>query len=150
MNNTTGVALAEVYEISHDATRLVNLSTRAQAGSGPNVIIPGFVVSGGADELLVRGDGPALQAFNITNALAQPSLTLFASTGTAMASNTGWSSAGIDLISGIEAAVGAFSLEPGSADSAQVVSLPPGAYTMQVSSVDNTSGIALAEIYEVP
>ena len=38
----------------------------------------------------------------------------------------------------------------GSLDSAQVINLAPGAYTMQVSGVNNATGVALAEIYEVP
>lgn len=48
------------------------------------------------------------------------------------------------------ATVGAFPLSAGSADSAQIVSLSPGAYTVQVSGVGGTTGVALAEIYEVP
>jgi DNA-binding beta-propeller fold protein YncE len=151
VDGTTGVALAEVYEVSHGETRLVNMSTRAQVGSGANVIIPGFVISGsGADALLVRADGPALTGFGVTGVLADPSLSIFDSSGTAIASNTGWTSADLGLISGFDATVGAFSLAPGSADSAQVVSLPQGTYTMRVSGVNDATGVALAEIYEAP
>ncbi len=39
---------------------------------------------------------------------------------------------------------------PGSADSAHVVKLSPGAYTTQVSGANGTTGVALAEGYEVP
>jgi hypothetical protein len=46
--------------------------------------------------------------------------------------------------------VGAFPFAPGSADSAVVISLPAGAYTAQVSGVNNTTGLALAELYEAP
>jgi len=46
--------------------------------------------------------------------------------------------------------VGAFSLVAGSADSAMVLTLPAGAYTAQVSGVNNSTGIALVEIYEIP
>ena len=53
-------------------------------------------------------------------------------------------------VASIASAVGAFALTSGSADSAQVINLPPGPYTMQVSGVNNTTGVALAEIYEVP
>jgi len=31
-----------------------------------------------------------------------------------------------------------------------LMTLDPGVYSVQISSVDGTSGIALAEIYEVP
>lgn len=149
--NSTGVALAEVYEVSHGQTRLTNISTRAQVGSGADIIIPGFVISGsGAEELLVRADGPALAEFDVTSVLAQPSLSLIDGSGTVVASNTGWTSADPGLISGFGAAVGAFALSPGSADSAQVVNLPPGTYTMQVGGLGNSNGVALAEIYEAP
>jgi len=39
---------------------------------------------------------------------------------------------------------------PSSADSALLVTLPPGSYTAQASSVTGTAGITLVEVYEVP
>ena len=45
---------------------------------------------------------------------------------------------------------GAFALEPGQSDAALLVTLSAGAYTIQVSGADNTTGIALIEVYEVP
>jgi hypothetical protein len=150
VNNTTGVALAEVYEVSSAGTRLVNLSTRAQVGSGANIIIPGFVVSGGSEDLLVRADGPALANYGVSGFVARPSLGVFDSSGDLKAANSGWASADVGLIAGFDAAVGAFPLQPGSADSAQVVRLAPGGYTMQVSSLDGSTGVALAEVYEAP
>jgi hypothetical protein len=149
-NDTTGVALAEVYEVSSSGTRLVNLSTRAQVGSGANIIIPGFVVSGGSEDLLVRADGPALAQYSVAGFLARPGLSVFDSSGALKAADSGWASADIGLIAGFDAAVGAFPLQPGSADSAQVVRLAPGGYTMQVSSLDSSAGVALAEVYEAP
>lgn len=152
VNNTTGVALAEVYEVASSGTRLVNISTRAQVGTGPNIIIPGFEISGNSTEkLLVRADGPSLTQFGVTGVLAQPSLSIFNSAGTSVASNTGWgTNSNPTLITSTASSVGAFALTPGSADSAQIVDLPAGAYTMQVSGVNNTTGVALAEVYEVP
>ena len=153
VGNTTGVALAEVYEVSYSGTaRLVNIATRAQVGTGGNILIPGFVIGGaGSEELLVRGDGPSLTAFGVTGALAQPSLAVTAqATGSTIGSNTGWgTNASSAQISSIAASVGAFSLANSSADSALVVNLQPGAYTMQISGVNNSTGVALAEVYEV-
>ena len=66
-------------------------------------------------------------------------------------SNTVWGSgANPSQIASVSSLVGAFPLATGSADSALVVALSPGAYTMQVSGVNNTTGVALAELYEVP
>jgi hypothetical protein len=152
VGNTTGVALAEIYEVSSTGTRLVNVSTRAQVGTGANIIIPGFVISGtGSEELLVRADGPSLAQFGVGGLLAQPSLSVVNSSGTTIAMNTGWAtSSAPSLITSVGASVGAFPFTAGAVDSAQVVTLPAGAYTIQVSGANGTTGVALAEVYEVP
>jgi sugar lactone lactonase YvrE len=152
VGGTTGVALAEVYEVSYSGTRLINIATRAQVGTGGNILIPGFVIGGsGTEELLVRGDGPSLTAFGVSGALAQPSLTVTNSSNAVIASNTGWgTSSNPAEIASVAASVGAFAFASGSADCAQVVNLPPGAYTMQISGVNGTTGVGLAEVYEVP
>jgi hypothetical protein len=153
VGNTTGVALAEVYEVSSSGTRLVNISTRAQVGTGGNIMIAGFVVTGsGTEQLLVRGDGPSLTQFGVAGVLAQPNLSLInQASGATVASNTGWgTSANPSLIANVEATVGAFALVSGSADSAVVANLTAGAYTAQISGVNNTTGVVLAEVYEVP
>lgn len=152
VNGSTGVALAEVYEVSSTGTRLVNISTRAEVGTGANIVIPGFVISGnGTEGLLVRSDGPALAPFGVAGLLAQPSLGIFDSTGAEIASNVAWGTdPGSAAIASAASSVGAFALAPGSADSAKVVSLQAGAYTVQVAGVNGTTGVALAEIYELP
>lgn len=149
VNGTTGIALAEIYEVTSTGTRLVNISTRAQVGTGGNIMIPGFVVGGGSTEkLLIRGDGPSLAQFGLGGVLAQPSLSIL-SGQTVVASNTGWgNSSNPASIESAAAAVGAFAFAAGSADSAEVVELAPGGYTVQISGANNSTGIALAEIYE--
>jgi hypothetical protein len=75
---------------------------------------------------------------------------VFNGAGTVIASNTVWgTNANPALITSTGASVGAFALTQGSADSAQIVNLPAGAYTIQVTGVGNTTGVALAEVYEV-
>ncbi len=153
VGGTTGVALAEVYEVSATGTaRLADISTRAMVGTGANIIIPGFYISGsGSEQLLVRADGPSLTQFGVSGVLAQPTLGLYNAAGALVASNTGWGSAADPAqIASDAASAGAFAFASGSADSALVVTLPAGAYTMQVSGVASTTGVALAEIYEVP
>jgi YVTN family beta-propeller protein len=152
VGNSTGVALAEVYEVSSSGTRLANISTRALVGTGANIIIPGFVIAGsGSDQLLARGDGPALTGFGVGGALAQPSLGVFNSSGNMIASNTGWgTNSNPTQLASAAATVGAFALASGSADSALIVNLSAGAYTMQLSGVNSSTGVALAELYEVP
>jgi hypothetical protein len=150
LNGTTGVALAEVYEVSSTGTRLVNISTRAKVGTGGNILIPGFVVRGtGTEQLLIRADGPSLTQFSVAGVLAQTTLGVY-SGSTLVASNTGWgTSADPALIASTAAQVGAFAFASNSGDSAQIVNLAAGPYTIQISGVNNTTGVALAEIYEV-
>ena len=152
VNNTTGVALAEVYEVAASGTRLINISTRAQVGTGGNIIIAGFVITGsGQDQLLVRGDGPALTPFGVSGVLAQPSLSIFNNSGVSIASNVGWTTnSNPALITSTAALVGAFAFPSVSNDSAEIINLTAGAYTVQVSGVNNSTGVALAEVYEVP
>jgi hypothetical protein len=152
LGGTTGIALAEVYEVSSTGTaRLANISTRAAVGTGGNILIPGFYINGtGTEELLVRADGPALTQYGVSGVLAQPTLSVYDSSGTLIASNTGWGTGSNPAqITSVSASVGAFALAAGSADSALIVNLQPGAYTIQVSGVGGTTGVALAEIYEV-
>ena len=121
-------------------------------GTGSGIIIPGFVISGvGTEQLLARGDGPSLSAFGVSGALAQPSLSVFDSTGAVIATNTGWSTApNAAQVASVAASVNAYPLPAGSADSALIVDLAPGSYTMQVSGTDSTTGVGLAELYEIP
>ncbi len=128
--------------------RLGNLSTRAQVGTGANVMIAGFVVQEGAPKrVLIRAVGARLGSapFNLTGVLADPQLQLFNAEGTLVLANDNWSSDDATTMS----AVGAFALANGSRDAALVATLSPGSYTAQVSGVNNSSGVAILEIYDV-
>jgi arabinan endo-1,5-alpha-L-arabinosidase len=155
----TGVALAEVYDArpagtySAASARLVNLSARVEVGTGGNVLIAGLVIGGSAARtVLVRASGPAIAAapFDVPGTLADPVLTLNnLGTGGTVATNAAWGG-DPDVVSEA-ASVGAFSWSnPSSADSALLVTLPPGNYTATVSGAANDTGVALVEVYEVP
>jgi len=150
-SGVAGVALVEVYDLSGAAAgqKLINLSTRAIAGTASETLIAGLVVTGNFPKrVLIRAAGPALTAFGITGALTRPRLELY-SGSTLIAQNTGWSTS-LDAagISEATAQAGAFAFASGSNDSAILVNLAPGAYTAQVSSSDGATGVALVEIYE--
>jgi sugar lactone lactonase YvrE len=134
------------------ASHFINISTRAFVGIGGSVAIAGFTISGGANEqVLIRGVGPSLSIFSVSGVLAQPVLALFNSSGTQLATNTGWgTNSNSSQVNAAFAATGAFALPSGSADSALLVSLAPGSYTAQVSGLNNTTGNALIEVYQVP
>ncbi|MFY9925477.1 MAG: hypothetical protein WAK51_13435 [Opitutaceae bacterium] len=154
-SNDTGVALVEVYDATPAGThtptdpRLVNISARVQVGTGGNILIAGFVIGGStARTVLVRASGPALVPFGVAGTLPDPELQLF-SGSTLLASNNGWG--GTAEVSSTASSVGAFGWSsPTSNDSALLLTLPPGAYTAQVSGASGDTGVALVEIYEVP
>jgi len=154
-SDDTGVALIEVYDATPAGTytptspRLVNISARVQVGTGGNILIAGFVIGGStARTVLVRASGPALIPFGVGGTLPDPQLDLYSGT-TLLASNAGWG--GNAQITSTASSVGAFAWTNASSnDSAILVTLPPGAYTAQVSGASNDTGVALVELYEVP
>jgi len=52
-------------------------------------------------------------------------------------------------INTVAGSVGAFQWGLGSADSAVLITLPPGNYTAGVAGASNDTGLALIELYEV-
>lgn len=147
-----GIVLLELYDAAPDSTaRLVNVSTRATAGTGNAALVAGFVVTGpGTRKVLVRAIGPSLAAFGVPGALADPMLEIFAAGATVpLATNDNWR--GDSVLSSAFTAVGAFSLSSStSRDAALLVTLPPGNYSAQVTGVGGTTGEVLLEVYEHP
>ncbi len=130
--------------------RLVDISCRAQVGTGAGQLIAGYVLGGsgtsGSLPLLVRASGPALLPFGVAGVLQDPQLTLSSQAGL-LASNSGWG--GSTQIASTASAVGAFAWNAAAShDSALVESLAPGAYTAQVAGASGDTGVALAEVYD--
>ncbi len=149
-----GSALAEVYDVDtltgSSTGSLAAGSSRAMYGPNTDNLIQGFVISGTANmNLLVRGVGPDLSAFGISNPATAVGVAVYDVNGNAVASSAPSSSVNPD--GSIAADVGDFPLtQPG--DSAVTVSLAPGAYTV-IATPDptvSTDGIALVEVDEVP
>ena len=149
-----GVAIVEVYEADASSSALVNLSCRARVGTGADILIAGFAISGTESKrVLIRAIGPTLATLGVAGTLADPRLDVIrqgapAATAT-VASNDNWDAALAPTFS----SVGAFGLSPGSKDAALVVTLPPGSYTAQVSGVGTgtaAQGVAIVEVYELP
>src|SRR5258708_35909607 len=83
-------ALALTQSGGAELNRLVNLSTRTQAGTGTGALIVGFVVGPGqSKQVLIRAVGPGLGAFGVAGTLADPKLDLFQGT-TLIQSNDNW------------------------------------------------------------
>jgi outer membrane protein assembly factor BamB/subtilisin family serine protease len=148
LNGTTGVALAEIYDADTGvpSASLVNISARASIGTGSNILIAGFVIQGSQTvQVLLRGVGPTLTGFNVTGAISQPEIDLYNSSSVKINSNTGWANNAAVVAADTQA--GAFALTAGSADTAMVVTLAPGAYTLQMSGQNGTTGVGLVEVY---
>jgi hypothetical protein len=148
VNNTTGVALFEVYDIDSKPppSRLINISTRGLVQTGDDVLIGGFIVTGSTPiNVLVRAIGPSLTAFGISNALADPMIELHDSQGNLLTSNDNWQQDSLQATQ-IQAA----GLAPSNAlESALVTTLSAGSYTAIVRGANSTTGIGLVEVYNL-
>ncbi len=159
VGTATGVALVEVYEMPGGTSRLYNLSTRAQVGTGSNILIPGLVVSPGAGtrRLLIRAAGPTLTSFGVGGALADPTILVTNAAGTPpfSATNNDWGTPlenpvwDATVLGTAFAQAGAFNLAAGSKDAALMVELPAGNYTIQTSGINNGTGVAIVEVYDL-
>ena len=130
------------------AERLTGLSTRARVGAGP--VIVGFVLAGAASKpVLVRGIGPALEAFGVPDTLPRPRIELFRGPEL-LGTNAGWTSGGdAAALAAAAARAGLFPLDAASADSALRATLPPAAYTAVITDVAGRGGNGLVEIYDL-
>jgi len=128
-----------------------NLSTRARVGTGADVVIPGLVISGDlARTALVRAVGPDLEERDVPGFLEDPELTVF-SGQTPLFSNDDWGDfPDQEELANVSDIVGADPLAEGSRDAAAVVTLNPGPFTVLVSGVGATSGVALVEVFILP
>ncbi|MBL9201206.1 MAG: DUF1800 family protein [Opitutaceae bacterium] len=149
--NASGIALVEVYDVTGPA-RLMNLSTRAQVGTGGGIMISGLSIAPGRGlrKFLVRAAGPTLGSFGVAGTIADPAIAILDGAGQQIASNDNWGTGNATAISTAFAEAGAFGFTAGSRDAAMLVDLEPGKnYTIQVSGVGNTTGLALVEVYDM-
>ncbi len=124
---------------------LLNISTRARAQTGDNVLIGGFILGGDSatKQVVVRALGPSLGNQGVASPLLDPSLQLFDSSGNLLASNNDWmSNTNAQEISD----VGLAPTDP--RESAILTTLSPGNFTAVVTGSDSTTNnIALVEVY---
>ena len=157
-SNSSGSATSDAATIAAVSTsnpgRLTNLSCRAQVGTGADIMTTGFVNGGagtsGLQSVLVRGSGPALGVFGLSDLLPDPKLTLnnpSARPNEIVATNAGWE--GSSAIADEAAALGAFSWGTSATpDSALLESLPGDHYPAQIAGASGDTGLALIEVYD--
>ncbi len=150
-STNAGVVIVEVYDAgTGNSPRLTNLSALNFVGTGGNILTAGFTLRGtGTKRLLIRAVGPGLTALGVGGVLLNPQLEVYAGQ-TKLTSNDDWSS----TLASTFASVGAFGLTVGSRDAALIVDLSASdsgtGYSVQVSGVNNTTGNAIIEVYELP
>jgi hypothetical protein len=150
-NNTTGVGLAEVYDVDPNVnSTFTNISTRGFAETGDNVMIGGVIVGGGlgangagSTKVLLRGIGPTLSQYNVPNPLQDPVLELHDGNGATITSNDNWRDTQETEIAATGMA------PPDDRESAIVTVLTKGNYTAILRGKNNTSGNALVELYKI-
>jgi len=141
---TPGTGLVELYDLSPQSnSTLKNMSTRGSVGTADDVLISGFIV-GDVDSatVIVRALGPSLTSSGVNGVLSNPTLTIYDSTGTAIATNDNWQ----DNVNAIDVQRNGLA-PPNPSESALVLHLPAGTYTAIVRGADGGTGVGLAEVY---
>ncbi|MEY2510776.1 MAG: hypothetical protein QOE26_1539 [Verrucomicrobiota bacterium] len=141
-NNTTGIAVVQVYDLDTTVdSRLANISTRGFVQTGDNVLFAGTIVLGQTSQkVIVRAIGPSL---NIAGKMADPTLELRDNNGALVAANDNWrSNQEVDIIASTVAPANDL-------ESAIVTTLSGNGanYTAIVRGANNSSGIAVVEMY---
>jgi hypothetical protein len=142
---STGTGLVEVYDLdAHGPAEVVNISTRGFVLAGDNVMIGGLIVTGNdQSRLVLRGIGPSLGNFGVTDVLADPVLELHDGNGALLQANNDWRDSQ-------ELALQSTGLAPThNLESAMLISLPPGTYTAVLKGADGGTGNGLVEVYKL-
>jgi phospholipase/lecithinase/hemolysin len=143
------------HELANEANRLLsgqiaplgkatNISTRGIVGTGEDVLIAGFVISGNqAKKVIVRALGPTLSTLGVSGALADPTMTIVNSSNVVVKSNDNWRDTQQSEIAGSGYA------PPNDLESAIIATLPPGSYTAVVTGKNGGTGIGLVDLYQL-
>jgi phospholipase/lecithinase/hemolysin len=126
-------------------SKALNISTRMFVDTGERVSIAGFIVTGDVSKkVLIRGLGPSLTASGVPTVLADPTLTLFDSSGTVQQTNDDWKN------SPDAAEIQNSGFAPtNDKESAIIATLAPGQYTAQLAGKNNGTGNGVVEAYDM-
>lgn len=146
-NNGTGIGLIEIYDLNTaEPTEMINISSRGFVEMDNNVLIGGIIVGPKgptSSKLLIRAIGPSLAAAGVANPLLDPTLELHNGNGSLIASNNDWKDSQRAMIQATGAA------PTNDKEAAIVFNAAPGNYTAIVRGKNNTTGVALVEVYNM-
>lgn len=133
--------------------QLVNISARADVGTGDNVAVAGFIIHSdpmvmqAAKRVLLRGLGPSLKVNGVPvpGRLADPLLELYDNNGTLIESNNNW------MNSPEKAAIMASGLAPTDPHESAILRILNAGfnYTAVLRGVNNGTGVGLVEVYDL-
>jgi len=149
-NNTTGTGVVEAYDLDQAAnSKFANISTRGLVETQDQILIGGFIAGNGITKVVVRAIGPSLTNFGVQGALQNPTLELHDGNGVAIASNDDWKKRSDG--SSQQAEIEATTIPPtNDLESALVQTLIPGNYSAVVRGVNDITGIAVVEVFNIP
>jgi hypothetical protein len=141
VNNGTGIGVVEAYDLDRTVdSKLANISTRGPVQTGDNVLFGGFIVLGqDSQKVIIRALGPSVP---VPGPLADPILELHDGNGATLESNDNWGDS-----TNKQAIIDSTIPPTNNLESAIVRTLTPGNYTAIVRGVNNTTGIAVVEVY---
>jgi hypothetical protein len=142
-NNSTGIGVIEVYDLDRLIdSKLANISTRGFVQTGDNVLIGGTIVLGNsAQKVIVRALGPSL---SVPGNMADPTLELRDGNGGLIEANDNWKD------SPNKQAIIDSTIPPTNDLESAIVQVLPGngaIYTAVLRGVNDTTGIAVVEVY---
>ena len=124
---------------------ITNISTRAQVLTGDNILDGGFIIPGTESrDFVIRGIGPSLSSVGLSGVLADPTLELHGpNSSVLLATNDNWQDTqAYDIQS--------FGFAPtNNLESAILLNLQPGAYTVILAGKDGGTGTGLVEVYDL-
>lgn len=133
------LALAATMAGTAIAADLKNISTRGKVETGDDVMIAGFVVDGSDSmQVYVRTLGATLSNYGIENPLQDPKMTIKDSQGNIVGENDDWNNNADVIATGSE--------PTDDKESALVLTLQPGAYTVVVEGVNGATGTAIVAV----
>lgn len=146
ITNAGGAVTSSAASLVVDAGRVKNISVRVVVPDG-GVLTAGFVLDS-PKAVLVRGIGRSLEQFGVTagTTMPNPRVEIFNSAGIVVAQADDYIAT--SAVTATMARVGAFGISSPQ-DAAVVVTLPAGAFTVQLRPVGGRGGDALVEVYDV-